>query len=344
MLDEIITAAILLAFIYVILSKSKFATESEHLFTKEYSTVLKGICCIVVVLVHIPADHSSKLQDTVGSFAYVAVTIFFLLSGYGLGVSRKKEGYLDNFWKSRIPALLIPMIIVNVVSLITNYICDNDISHLRTLLNINGFTLMLGLCYIAFYFTYRVKGLNDDIKRIIACIFIVGISLLTYVFEEKIPFTVWPVPCLGFIYGLVIDDFKDLIILKLNKHRLVDIQSAVLFLASIIAGGGYLKTKTIVFWGDYVIRALLAVLLIALLIKITSKIELGNCMLNTLGVISYEIYLSHGIVMGVLDSFFPNLRPGFYIAATLAGTIVVAFGVNKIDKALIVKARTILIK
>lgn len=239
MLDEIITAAILMALLYVIISKSKYVTESGHLFTKEYSMLLKGICCIVVVFVHIPADHSSRLQNIVGSFAYVAVTIFFLLSGYGLSVSRKKEGYLNNFWKSRIPSLLIPMMTVNVVSLITNHICSNNISPLGTLLNINGFTLMLGLCYIAFYFIYRIKELNDDNKRIISCILIGGMSLLTYTFEEKFPFTVWPVPCLGFLYGLVIADFKNLIISNLNKHRLMDVQSAVLFLSSIIIGGVY---------------------------------------------------------------------------------------------------------
>ena len=85
-------------------------------------------------------------------------------------------------------------------------------------------------------------------------------------------------------------------------------------------------------------------MLIALLIKITSKIKLGNSILNILGAISYEIYLSHGVIMELLDFFFPNIIPGYYIAVTLVGTIVLAFAVNKIDKVLIIIMKTRLIK
>lgn len=343
MWNELITAATLLLFLTTIIYKAHIVNNGCHLFTKEYSTVLKGICCIIVVLVHIPAEHSTRIQNSIGSFAYVAVTLFFLLSGYGLNVSRRKNGYLDTFWRRRIPSLVIPMVSVNVLSVLVNIICKSDVSVIETLFTINGFTLMLGLCYLAYYFTYNNKCLNDNTKRVCVSIIIIAISIVTYTCEALIPFTVWPVPCLGFMYGLIIADYKDKIISSLNKQKLFDTHTAVLFFIAILSGVVYIKTKDIMFFGDYVIRALLAISLISLLVKITSKIQLGNSLLNALGVVSYEIYLSHGVTMRLLDFFFPDFMPGFYIFVTLVGTILIALCLNKLDKVLVSGVKKVLI-
>ena len=343
MWNELITAATLLLFLTTIIYKAHIVNNGYQLFTKEYSTVLKGICCIIVVLVHIPAEHSTRIQNSIGSFAYVAVTLFFLLSGYGLNVSRKKNGYLDTFWRRRIPSLVIPMVSVNVLSVLVNIICKSDVSVIETLFTINGFTLMLGLCYLAYYFTYNNKGLNDNTKRVLVSVFIIAISIGTYTCETVIPFTVWPVPCLGFMYGVIIADYKDKIISNLNNYKFLDMQTFFLLAFAILIGGGYIKTKNILFFGDYIIRALLAVILILLLVKITSKVKLGNKILYVLGSISYEIYLSHGITMRLLDFLYPELISGLYISITLVGTIFIALCLHGVDNVLISRAKKVLI-
>ena len=62
-------------------------------FSKDYTDVLKGLCCLIIIYVHIKPERGNTLQDAIGSFAYVAVTFFFLVSAYGMlaGVERKQN-------------------------------------------------------------------------------------------------------------------------------------------------------------------------------------------------------------------------------------------------------------
>ena len=74
------------------------------------SSTLKAISCIVVIMVHFKEGHQNFAQDAIGSFAYVAVTIFFLLSGYGMTYSiEHKTGYLKHFWRDRFSSIIIPL-------------------------------------------------------------------------------------------------------------------------------------------------------------------------------------------------------------------------------------------
>lgn len=93
------------------------STMRGNLFDKSYTRVLKGACCIIVILVHVPVTHGNKLQDAIGSFGYVAVTIFFMISAYGMYFSKqKKTDYLRHFWRNRLSSLLIPMLLINIAN------------------------------------------------------------------------------------------------------------------------------------------------------------------------------------------------------------------------------------
>ena len=90
MINEI---CILLLFVVlggVLLYRAKITDTCNDFFDKNWSLALKGLCCIVVILVHIPNEHSTRLQNMMGSFAFVAVTVFFMISGYGLSVNRNR--------------------------------------------------------------------------------------------------------------------------------------------------------------------------------------------------------------------------------------------------------------
>jgi len=118
MIDYILTALIPIALALVVLWKSKKRETQDFFMGKDYTTVLKGLCCIIVIMVHIHAAHANKLQDAIGSFAYVCVTLFFLMSAYGMSLSRdRKPDYLKHFWRNRLVALLVPQILINVSTL-----------------------------------------------------------------------------------------------------------------------------------------------------------------------------------------------------------------------------------
>ena len=82
--------------------------DAEDLFSKDYTTVLKGICCIIVVMVHVKDGFQNPLQDAIGSFGFVCVTLFFMVSAYGMQLSvEHKADYLRHFWRNRLLSLLV---------------------------------------------------------------------------------------------------------------------------------------------------------------------------------------------------------------------------------------------
>lgn len=98
MLDYIFTALAPILLGCVALYGSKSVTDQNEFMSKQYTTMLKAVCCIIVILVHIPLVKQNKLQDGIGSFAYICVTLFFLISAYGMKLSiTKKQDYLKHF-------------------------------------------------------------------------------------------------------------------------------------------------------------------------------------------------------------------------------------------------------
>ena len=49
----------------------------DNFLSLNFTNAVKSICCIIVVMVHIPTRFGNFLQDAIGSFGFVAVTIFF---------------------------------------------------------------------------------------------------------------------------------------------------------------------------------------------------------------------------------------------------------------------------
>lgn len=60
MFNEILTLAILLILLIFILCQIKIGNNCVHMLDKQWTTAIKGICCIVVIFVHIPAEYSTK--------------------------------------------------------------------------------------------------------------------------------------------------------------------------------------------------------------------------------------------------------------------------------------------
>lgn len=69
---------------------------------------------------------------------------------------------------------------------------------------------------------------------------------------------------------------------------------------SLVLGVAYLYFKTVFFWGEYLLKVVLGVVLITLLFILSSKRTLGNRVADYLGDISYEVYLSHGFTPNCL--------------------------------------------
>lgn len=146
MTDYLLTALIPLALFSVVLYGSKGAENQNGFMNREYTTIVKAACCIIVILVHIPAAYMNRLQDIMGSFAYVCVTLFFLMSAYGMSLSEKRKvGYMQHFWRNRLAALLIPQLLINICSTVLMYVAIQR--GYENLFHINNYVVvLLGYC------------------------------------------------------------------------------------------------------------------------------------------------------------------------------------------------------
>ncbi len=89
-----------------------------------------------------------------------------------------------------------------------------------------------------------------------------------------------------------------------------------------------MKLKPMIFFGDYILKILLGVLIIAFMLVVNSHVAIGNKVSLFLGRITYEVYLLHGIVFGAIVFFTPKISSGVFIGLSIVITVGVAGAVR----------------
>ena len=127
-------------------------------FTRECSTVLKGIAITLVIFGH------RGLINGAGSWG---VLIFLVLSGYGIFKSTQKKG-LDGYWRNRVIGVLLPYGLFSVFQLGLSLAMGEELSLGAVLCTLTGLDFGLNVdptmwyisfifvCYIVFYESWRV--------------------------------------------------------------------------------------------------------------------------------------------------------------------------------------------
>ena len=72
----------------------------------------------------------------------------------------------------------------------------------------------------------------------------------------------------------------------------------------------------------------LGVVIISFILALNAKVRLGNEMNAFGGTISYEVYLIHGMVFGVVSWKFPESESGVFIALSILITIILSVAVQ----------------
>lgn len=332
MVDYLLTSLIPVALFCVVLYGSKEAENQNGFMKREYTTIVKAACCIIVILVHIPAAYMNRVQDAIGSFAYVCVTLFFLISSYGMSLSEeRKAGYMQYFWRNRLAALLIPQLLINICGIALAYMLRSE-GRYENLFHVNNYVVvLLGYC---FWFWLVYQGRRWYGHRMANILLVGGVivsSLGSYFFAEK-DANFWCYERWGLVWGVLLYLF----LLEVKK-RVNPSKSRILLFGflSLMLGIAYLYFKPIFFWGEYLLKVVLGLALITLLFVFSSKCTFGNRIADYLGNISYEVYLSHGFVMGVIELFYPGLSSGVFILATVMVTICFSAAVHAVGKPLV---------
>ena len=306
-------------------------------FSKDYTTVLKGICCIVVILIHVPAVHGNGIQRLIGCFAYVCVTIFFMISAYGMMKSNEKgNGYLKSFWRNRLVSLFIPCVFVNCTSLVLGYI-DKGVFSYHALLYLNDYVKVLLEWCIWFYIVELLKAKFFPNKPVLEDALLIGgvvISSLLYYFCVDAQYSAqagWCFERMGLVWGVLLCRNYDRMLSWMTSNR---VYKEIFFLGlSLLLGVAYLHFKWIPFWGAYLLKINLGVVIIITLFLISMNRRFGGKASLFFGKISYEVYLLHGVILLFLASLLPeSINSGLFIFATILLTLLLAFLINKLDK------------
>ncbi|MEP8891730.1 acyltransferase family protein [Enterobacter roggenkampii] len=135
------------------------------MISKDNTIQLKAIAIIIVMIGHLITVNKTPFPSELRWTASFGVTIFLLLSGYGLMKSFEQNG-LKGFFRKRLLTVLLPFYIMTVFTYLINGSRQNSIHDLfKTLtftnldMNIDGtmwYIYFISIWYIAFYVAARV--------------------------------------------------------------------------------------------------------------------------------------------------------------------------------------------
>lgn len=315
---------------------------SQSIFDKVHSNVLKGFASIIVIFVHVPAAYGNGIQDAIGSFGYVAVTYFFMMSAYGMRrASIYNSQYITHFWRGRLAALLIPMFLCNVVYFRVDII-SSDVLGVSKLYNFNGYVVVL-LAYCLWFYAVLQITKNRLSQFHIDWMLILGVvvsSIVCYVYMpgETSNMKYWCFEQYGLVWGILLCRFEARFLSWIHNRRFLKV--IVLILLGAVLGIGYLKFKAVPFWGEYVLKIVLGAELLILVFTLLDGFIKENCVTRFLGNISYETYLLHGVSFSLL-AMVDNLQSGVFILLAVGCTLAMAVFVKFIATPLVKAIRSL---
>ena len=87
----------------------------------------------------------------------------------------------------------------------------------------------------------------------------------------------------------------------------------------------------------YLLKIILGLSILVLMLLLNANISIGNKVLKFLGSISYEMYLSHTVIIGLVQRLCPDLISGIFIWLVLIGSLAVSVLVAYVSKRIIKK-------
>lgn len=171
---ELLFAVFFLLFLY----KIEFGVSDEFM-SKEYTTSLRGVCALAIMLCHIRITNFAPLNV----FNYLGnpiVGIFFFLSGYGM-LTRIKQIGIDNYMNGFILKRCVPLFVEYIFVWIFNFVCmflvSGNFNFLKEIITPHSwFIIMIEVLYIVFYIGYKL--FKDNLKGLIIFVTIFELAVI----------------------------------------------------------------------------------------------------------------------------------------------------------------------
>lgn len=323
---------------------------SDNIMSTDNTLKIKGFLSVIIIL------HHLSLSTNIGSLfkvfyilGIISVGVFFFISGYGLmSQYMNKDDYLDTFLQKRIPKLLFPYMTAIVLYTVVYNLMGmqkNIFSILQSLLNGNPIVCFSWyvIATLVFYVMFYILALllqnryNYIVGSVVFCM------ILYYMICRILDYgSWWYNSCLTFAVGMLWAIYEDKLKTKLFCNVLKAVGYSLLGIFCSLVGLGItycispysvsqiIETPEL---GNQIISKPFPILCIQFITIFTCIIILlafkkkppSSPIWNYIGGISYEIYLSHGIVMYLLrNNYFFVISDFIYICLVLFGTFLIA--------------------
>ena len=273
--------------------------------SKEVSTCVKGVSCLLIVLHHWCSGLSGVGYDNIlvklltQAGGVTGVAIFFFLSSYGLTRSQLvKKDSIRVFFTKRLSKVFIPLVLTNALWLLLRYDGQSFIQSFLQILNVSDlldratwFCNIIIVCYVIFYASNRLR--TDGMKILTSWILIFGLAAILLVYFPRRPFYVYSLIAfpLGGTVAILQDRMKAT---QLMVNTFVPVITVFGILSLLIVD--YRAHLLANLYCIAIIFCLMLIVLVlrnnrtSLLCKAVSSIKKPA---SVIGLYSYEIYLLH---------------------------------------------------
>lgn len=284
----------------------------------ETTNCLKGILAVIIIAGHLRNNLAWLNDNLVGQFftasGYLAVAVFFFLSGYGMMFQYKKQGkkYIDNFPKKRLLDIYVKYIAVILIYCIYRILLGEKITVKSLIYSLtfggtvaeNGWYIQaIVVTYILFYLVLK---LFHNKEKMLHLGFLGGFVLYCLLCKSLNLGGLWYQFYLAYPLGLAVAVYKDKIDEFLNKKYIdiiIMIISFFAFSVTLLLGNFNILQMPL----KLIVKMFSSVFFTAFVLMILRHIKIENKITAFLGSISFELYVIHGLIY----SFFHI--PKFYI-------------------------------
>ena len=326
-MDTLVMILVVLFLAFLVFYQARQEDTFESFFNIENTNAMRGLWCLVVVLTHIPVEHGNKIQDLISSFGFIGVTFFFMTSAYGLTLSmNKKPEKIKVFWRSRLPKLLITSWTVNILSAIIGVIIGIPQRGIHSFFGIGNWVKWLIICYFFFWLAHIIIRKNAFLVNLVTCIFVCIFSVTVFYIVSVGLYkgTTWTTECYGFIWGVLLAVFGSAFYKYFKDKWFVKL--GISCVVALVVGVCYLRFKYVPVAGNYLLKIFLGICITVFILISNVKITYSNKVNQFLGMVSFEVYLLHGKVFGIVEQLSNGkLSSSIFIVVSLITTIALAY-------------------
>ncbi len=325
-------------------------TVYEDFFSLKTAKVLQGAAAVGILLHHLVqevTDYGAVWKGPITHMNWMGVlftSVFFFSSGYGLLKSyNTKQDYLEHFLENRLPTVLIPFLVSNVIYLICVGIYNGRVVRVTdtitcllgfTLINTNTWFLVeIIIFYVIFYVIF--KHIKNSAY---AFGFMTGFVLLMIVVSLLLGHDNselnghwfmgewWYNSTIVFVFGMLVAKYESAILNLAKKYYIWLLPIVILVFV-----GMYILSENIVQnvgyyceWEGYpgykekavtaLVQSITCIIFMMLIVLICMKVKFYNIIMAFVGKIGLALYISHDLIKQNVSNMYKEISdPAFFL-------------------------------